>query len=111
MAVEDDDKFLVIQIREGNSKAFETLYHRYNKMVFYFAIRYFNSVEDAENVVQDVFVKIWKERARLMEDLSFSNYIFTITKNHLFNINRKNQRKKIQSVFRASFHRIGQFGE
>lgn len=108
MAVEDDDKFLVIQIREGNSKAFETLYHRYNKMVFYFAIRYFNSVEDAENVVQDVFVKIWKERARLMEDLSFSNYIFTITKNHLFNINRKKiNEKKFRAYFVHHFTESG----
>lgn len=108
MAVDDDDKILVSQIREGNPKAFETLYYKYNKMVFYFAIRYFNSTEDAENIVQDVFVKIWKERAKLNEDLSLSNYIFTITKNHLFNINRKKvNEKKFREYFIHHFTESG----
>ena len=86
---EISDKPLVIALREGDQEAFEKIYRKYSEKVYYFAIRYQNSPEDAENVVQDVFIKIWNERKSLKEDLSFNSYIFTITKNHLFNKKRK----------------------
>jgi len=83
------DKILVQKLKHGDEQAFRKIYERYKKKIYYFAIRYRNSTEEAENVMQDVFVKIWNERKSLNEDLSFNSYIFTITKNHLFNKNRK----------------------
>lgn len=88
------DRSLVLRLKEGDSQAFEKLFQKYHKKVFYFALRYNNSKEDAEGVVQDVFIKIWNERKSLKENLSFNSYVFTITKNHLFNINRKRLNEK-----------------
>ncbi|PKP50476.1 MAG: hypothetical protein CVT94_01520 [Bacteroidetes bacterium HGW-Bacteroidetes-11] len=94
MKEESDDKPLVSRLKRGDKKAFEEIFRKYREKVYYFAIRYYNSPEDAENVVQDVFIKIWDERAGLKEELSLNNYIYTITKNHLFNIQRKKINEK-----------------
>ena len=88
------DRSLVLRLKESDNDAFEKLFKKYNKKIYYFALRYNNSKEDAEGVVQDVFIKIWNERKTLKEDLSFNSYVFTITKNHLFNINRKRLNEK-----------------
>lgn len=89
MPDEKDDKQLAVRLRIGDKKAFEKIFKKYKEKVYYFAIRYYNSTEDAENVVQDVFIKLWDERSRVKEELSLNNYIYTIAKNHLFNIQRK----------------------
>lgn len=88
------DRSLVLRLKSGDNDAFEKLFQKYHKKIFFFALRYNNSKEDAEGVVQDVFIKIWNERKTLKEDLSFNSYVFTITKNHLFNINRKKLNEK-----------------
>jgi RNA polymerase sigma-19 factor, ECF subfamily len=93
------DRSLVLRLKESDNQAFEKLFNKYNKKVFYFALRYNNSKEDAEGVVQDVFIKIWNERKTLKEDLSFNSYVFTITKNHLFNMNRKKLNEKAYREF------------
>lgn len=43
-----------------------------------------------EEVVQDVFVKLWENRARIDESQSIEGYLFIITRNHVFNYNRQN---------------------
>lgn len=89
MPDEKNDKQLTARLRNGDKKAFEEIFRKYKEKIYYFAIRYYNSTEDAENVVQDVFIKLWDERSRVKEELSLNNYIYTIAKNHLFNIQRK----------------------
>lgn len=84
----------VTRLRSGDKQAFEQIFLRYREKVYYFAIRYYNSPDDAENVVQDVFIKLWNERAGLRPELSLNNYIYTITKNHLFNLQRKKINEK-----------------
>jgi RNA polymerase sigma-70 factor (ECF subfamily) len=89
MLDDNRDRQLVSRLKVGDQKAFEEIFRKYREKVYYFAIRYYNSTEDAENVVQDVFIKLWNEREGLKEELSLNNYIYTITKNQLFNIQRK----------------------
>ena len=61
----------------------------YRVKIFNFSYKYLRSREDAEEVVQDTFVKIWENRATLNEDLSFNSYLFTIAKNIIINKVRK----------------------
>jgi|APDOM4702015159_1054818.scaffolds.fasta_scaffold76737_2 RNA polymerase sigma-70 factor (ECF subfamily) len=89
MLDDKSDRQLVSRLKLGDKKAFEEIFRKYREKIYYFAIRYYNSAEDAENVVQDVFIKLWDERENVKEELSLNNYIYTIAKNHLFNIQRK----------------------
>ncbi len=91
----NDDSLLVRLLIRGDEAAFERLYNKYSKGLFYFVFRILNSKEEAEGLVQDVFVKIWEDRANLNADLSFSGYIFTIAKNTTSNLFRKSVNREV----------------
>ena len=90
-----DDAELVIRLREGDEKAFECLYYRYSEKLYYFAYRYLNNAEDAEGIVQEIFLKVWIQRQNLDEKQSFNSYLFTIAKNTIFNMHRSRQYEKV----------------
>lgn len=50
----------------------------YGKRLYHFSLGYLKSAADAEEIVQEVFLKIWRNRASLDPDLSFSAYVFKI---------------------------------
>ena len=81
---------LVKALSKGDIKAFNNLFLIYGNRIFRFAVGYLKSEVDAEELVQDVFLKVWEKRFELKENLSFKSYIFTIA----FNIIRKHFVKK-----------------
>ena len=83
------EKQIVLKVIEGNHEAFAQLYDMYAERIYYFALRFMISKEDAENITQEVFVKVWETRDRLDVNLSLSSYLFTIAKNTIFNLHRK----------------------
>ncbi len=83
------EKGLIKAIKEGDHYSFEQIYYYYCKKVYLFACRYTGNVSEAEEIVQEVFCKIWEHRTNLDENQSFNGYILTITKNIIFNENRK----------------------
>ena len=85
---------LVKQLRKGDLAAFDSLFNTYNKKLFYFAKGYLKSTEDAEGLVQEVFIKIWENRSTLKEHLSFNSYLYTITYNSILKFFRKKGREK-----------------
>jgi len=85
---------LVKALSNGEIKAFNNLFQLYGSRIFRFALGYLKSEPDAEELVQDVFLKIWEKRSELKENLSFKSYILTIA----FNIIRKHFVKKALST-------------
>src|SRR5665811_1080854 len=66
-------------------------YKEYSGRLYRFALGYLKSEEEAEELVQEVFTKIWEKRSDLKEELSFKSFLFTIA----FNIIRKHFRTKV----------------
>lgn len=85
-----DDRNTITRLRRGDREAFACLYRRYWRKVYHFTSLYITSGADVEEVVQDVFVKLWENRARIDESQSIEGYLFIITRNHVFNYNRQN---------------------
>jgi RNA polymerase sigma-70 factor (ECF subfamily) len=83
-----DEKNLLLAIKCDDPEAFKKIYQRYRLKVYYFSLRFLKNKEEAEEVVQEVFIKIWNNRKQINETLSFNSYLFTIAKNHIFNLNR-----------------------
>ncbi|AUP80612.1 RNA polymerase sigma-70 factor [Flavivirga eckloniae] len=79
----DSDKLLVIELKNGCIEAYDQLFKKYNNKLFYFALNYLNSTEEAEGVVQDVFAKVWEKKRALKIEYSFKGYIFTIAYNFI----------------------------
>lgn len=65
-------------LQKNDVKAFENLFEHFAKRLYYFAFGYLKCKEDAEEIVQDVFCKIWTNRNSLNPELSFKAYIFKI---------------------------------
>ena len=83
------EKELIIRLKQGSKEAFTTLYKQYWKQVYDFSCLYLTSVSAAEEVVQEVFIKVWESREFLREDDNFKGLLFIITRNMIFNQHRK----------------------
>lgn len=94
MAEKRDDNGLVQLLQKGNVEAFDSLFDAYSQKLFGFALKYFKNETDAEELVQDVFVKVWENRQTLKSELSFKSYLFTIALNQI----RKYFNKKATSL-------------
>ncbi len=91
---------LVTKLRKDDVKAFDLLYAKYAVNLYRFALKYLRSVEDAEELVQSVFMKIWEIRSSIRTDTSFKSFIYTIAYNSMCTIFRKRKYKRefIQEV-------------
>lgn len=74
--------------------AFDQLFSKYSKKLYYFAKGYLGSKEDAEGLVQEVFLMVWNKRKELKEHLSFNAFLYTVTYNAIRKYFRKKAREK-----------------
>lgn len=97
----DIDSTLVGSLQQGDHRAFEKLFERYAQKLFVFSLSYLKNENDAEEVVQEVFLKIWAKRSALKTDTSFQSYLFTIAFNSIkksFNLKAKNDQFKLDLI-------------
>ena len=85
---------LILQIAEGNENAFRQFFNHYYNRIFSVAFAFTKSAELAEEMVQDVFLKIWLKREGLPQVKKIEAYLFITARNHLYN----ELRKKIHDV-------------
>jgi RNA polymerase sigma-70 factor (ECF subfamily) len=88
-----ETKYLVSRLRNGDKKAFESIYLIYHKQVLGLAIRYLKDQQLAEDAVQDVFSKLWSNRHKLDSEKSIKAFLFTVLKNHVLNMIKKRKRQ------------------
>jgi len=72
------------RIQQGDESAFGSLYSHYRDPALRFCISIVKDKEEAENILHDVFVKLWHRRTSINPDLNFSSYLFTSIKNKVF---------------------------
>ena len=74
---------LVRSLRDNNITAFNQLFEYYSSKLYHFAFGYLKSFEDTEELVQEVFIKIWEKRKDINPDYDFQSYLFTIAFNQV----------------------------
>lgn len=84
-----DQSKLLYELSQGNELAFTKLYNEYKNVVFSTALKITKSRMLAEEVVQDVFLKIWQNHENLAEITNIENYLFIISRNHIFDMIKK----------------------
>lgn len=86
---------LLAKIAMGDETAFSDIFDYYQKYVFSFGRKLMRSEEIAEEMIQDVFIKIWQNREKLSEVDNFGGYLNVLVRNHSFNLLRQlaNQQK------------------
>ena len=93
------DEKLILRFQEGDINAYNELVKRYKDRLLNFVFRYFNNVEQAEDVVQDTLIKLYTHASYYKNVAKFSTWIFTIAKNNALTELRKNKRKKTDSLW------------
>ena len=87
------------RIRKGDRQAFEIIYERYHRQLFYLARKYVKDQELAEDALQEVFVKLWVKRRTIDPGRSLKSFLFTMMRNHILNVVR-DHKKRIAAVYR-----------
>ena len=83
------DRELIALLRIGSPVAFNRLLDRYSSKIYRFSMSYLKDRYDAEEVVQEVFLKLWKIREELSPERPIDPLLFTIAKNGILNTIRK----------------------
>lgn len=80
---------LVKLLKKDDMKAFDIIYKKYSRRLYGFVFRYIKQEADTEEIVQDVFIKIWKCRNKMDVYSSFESFLFTIAHNATVNLLKK----------------------
>jgi RNA polymerase sigma-70 factor (ECF subfamily) len=86
------DQYYIDQVLEGNTNAFTTLVDLYKDLVFTLALRMLKNREEAEEVAQDTFIKVYKSLQKFKGDSKFSTWIYKVTYNTCLDRLKKNKR-------------------
>lgn len=88
---------LLVRLQSGDQAAFELLYHAYSKEIYRKFLRMVKDISLAEELTQDVFVKIWNKREVINIDQPFHYYLLTLANNIVNDFYRKAARdRKLQ---------------
>jgi RNA polymerase sigma-70 factor (family 1) len=85
------DNSLLTRLKSGDEIAFREIYHKYHKPLHFIAYKYLKNNDMADDAVQDIFLKLWVNKAFLNEHLSLKGFLFTSLKNHLLNTLRNHK--------------------
>lgn len=89
---------LMLRVKKGDIQAFEELVEIHQGAVIGTVAKMLGSANEAEDIAQQVFVRIWKSAARYEPQAKFTTWMFTITRNLVFNEVRRRQRKPTVSA-------------
>ena len=87
MALSDNE--LIINANNGNVMALEELIYRYDKMVLRLAMKYTGDSDDAKDIYQEVFIRVFKSLSSFQFQSEFSTWLFRITSNVCISFKRK----------------------
>lgn len=85
-----NEQLLIQGLKNHSRKAFDEIYRIYAKRLFAYCKQYTKRTEDAEEIVQDVFVRLWNSRAIIRQEDSLRSLLFIMSKHSLINAYRAN---------------------
>lgn len=98
------DRNLVELLQQGDKQAFKVLFDKYGTRLYQFALKYLREKEDAEDLLNEVFLKIWENRQTLRSNSSFQAYLFTIAYNNIRQrFLKKSREEKYIQVFAEEY--------
>lgn len=82
----------------SDHEAFRELIERHQNAVVGTVAKMLGNPSEAEDIAQQVFLRLWKARARYQVKAKFTTYLYTITRNQVFNESRRRSRRKESSL-------------
>lgn len=97
------DEELIEQFQNGNLYAFEEIVKRYKDQLVNFAYRFLSDVGDAEDIVQETFLRVYRNKKAYRNIAKFSTWIYTITGNLAKTELRRHKRRRLLSISGLGF--------
>ena len=94
--IKDQDKQVVEQLQKGYREAFRLLFDEVGPKIYAFAFSYLKNESDAEELLQEVFLKLWEVRSNLDASKNIKSFLFKICVNLIYDFIR---RKNIEQVY------------
>jgi RNA polymerase sigma-70 factor (family 1) len=83
------EQSVLLSLQKGDNDAFMALYNHYHGPLYHYVLRFVKSPAIAEDILQDVFLKIWEIKSRINPELSFKAYLYRICRNSVFKLLKK----------------------
>lgn len=93
-----NEKQLLHQASRGNQQAFAELFRAYHQPLGAYLFRITESAEATEDIVQDVFIKLWTGREALAGIGNFSHYLFIVSRNRTYNYLREKASRHVRQL-------------
>ena len=103
----DEEKDLVRQAQEGSLWAFERLVHKYDKRVLSLAFQLVGNRQDAEDVYQEAFMKVYNKINRFRFESDFYTWLYRIVVNCAISYRKKRNRERHRSIEEAAEKETG----
>ncbi|SFD08075.1 RNA polymerase sigma-70 factor, ECF subfamily [Chitinophaga sp. CF118] len=84
-----EEREFMQQIANGDESAYTLVFNKYSKQVFDVAMLYIKDTITAREIVQEVFLKVWLNRKAMSGIENFSDYLFILTRNHIYDSFKK----------------------
>ena len=85
MVIPHSEPELIALLKQGSQEAFKSLYDLYARRLYAFCMEYTKSREDTEEIVQDAFIWLWRNRASIRQESTIKNLLFLRVKHFLIN--------------------------
>lgn len=89
-----DQQLYISGLKADDKAVIDRLYKKYHAKIYHFAKSYLKLTDEAADIVQEVFVKLWDSRATLKNDTDLDALVFTITRNAVISVFRKKSSEK-----------------
>lgn len=83
--IDRNEADLILSLKKGSEKAFDSIYQIYAKRLYAYSLQFTKSPEESEEIVHDVFVKLWTDREKIRQEETLRSLLFIMTKNYLIN--------------------------
>ena len=91
---ENNDQFYVKKLKEHSVSAFDSLFNKYSNKLYRFSYSLLKNAQDAEEIVQETFLRVWKKREHIDTKKSFKAFLFTISHNLIIDRLREKLKEK-----------------
>lgn len=97
--IDNIEERLISALKLGSSKAFDNIYQMYSKRLYAYCLQFTKSPEESEEIVQDVFVKLWQNRTQIRQNETLRSLLFIMAKHHLINAYRSKVNHPVYEEF------------
>jgi RNA polymerase sigma-70 factor (family 1) len=94
------DQELAALLKSGNQHAFDILYDRYKAILHVHAYKKLGNLQEAQDLIQELFIYIWQKRAGLPDTKNFSGYLYMAMRNRILDVisHRRVESKYLDSL-------------